>query len=69
MKDRLRKFIEISPVVVEGEPDAHNVILKVTNQSFCVTQHGCETKELAEWTADMLCVALEKIVREMTEKV
>jgi hypothetical protein len=26
-------------------PDAHNVFLHSTNQRFCVTQHGCETKE------------------------
>jgi len=69
MKDRLRKFIEIKPCVVEGTPDAHNVILHVTNQSFCVTPYACDTKEDAEWVADMLCVALERIVIDMTEKV
>ena len=67
MKERLRKFIEIKPVVVQGEPDAHNVFLQVTNQRFCVTSYACETKEDAEWTADMLCVALEKIVQEVTQ--
>ena len=67
MREKLRKFIELRPVVVEGEPDAHNVFLKVTNQQFCLGPFACETKEDAEWTADMLCVALEKIVHEVTQ--
>lgn len=64
MRDRIMKYTEILPVVMEGSPDAHNVFLKVTNQRFCVTQYGCDTKEEAEWTRDMLCVALEKIVTD-----
>jgi hypothetical protein len=60
----MEKYVEIRPVVMEGSPDAHNVFLKVTNQSFCVTPYGCETKEDAEWSRDMLCVALEKIVAD-----
>lgn len=59
---RLEKYVEIQPVVVEGFPDAHNVFLKVTNQRFSVTPYACETKEEAEWTRDMLCIALMKIV-------
>lgn len=66
MREKLRKFIEVKPVVVEGEPDAHNVILRVTNQSFNVTPYACDTKEDAEWVADQLCVALERLVREVT---
>ena len=43
----MEKYVEIRPVVIEGQPDAHNVFLKVTNQSFCVTPYGCETKDEA----------------------
>lgn len=60
----MEKYVEIRPVVMESYPDAHNVFLKVTNQSFCVTQYACETKEGAEWMRDMLCVALAKIVSD-----
>ena len=67
VKERLRKFIDIKPVVVDGEPDAHNVFLHVTNQRFCLTPYA-ETKDDAEWMADMLAVALERIVTQMTEK-
>lgn len=60
----MEKYVEIRPVTIEGHPDAHNVFLKVTNQSFRVTPYGCETKEEAEWTRDMLCVALGKVVSD-----
>lgn len=62
MKEKLEKFVTIQPTVQEGFPDAHNVFLQVTNQRFCVTLYACETKADAEWTKDMLCTALEKIV-------
>lgn len=58
----MEKYVEIQPVVIEGFPDAHNVFLKATNQRFCISQYGCETKDKAEWLRDMLCVALAKIV-------
>ena len=60
----MEKYVEIRPVVMEGSPDAHNVFLKVTNQRFCVTSYACDTKEEAEWTRDMLCVALAQIVAD-----
>lgn len=60
----MERYVEIEPVVMEGYPDAHNVFLKVTNQQFRITPYGCETKEEAEWTRDMLCVALAQIVRD-----
>jgi len=65
MREMIEKYTDIQPVVMDDFPDAHHVFLQVTNQRFCVTPHGCDTKEDAEWTRDMLCVALEKIVREM----
>ena len=64
----LERYVTIAPVVIEDWPDAHHVFLQVTNQRFCVTPHGCETKDEAEWTRDMLCIALDQIVRDQTTK-
>lgn len=64
----MERYVTITPVVIEDWPDAHHVFLQVTNQRFCVTPDGCETKEEAEWTRDMLCVALDQVVREQTTK-
>ncbi len=60
----MAKYVEIRPVVIQGQPDAHHVFLKVTNQSFCVSHYGCETKDEAEWMRDQLCVALAKIIED-----
>lgn len=65
MRELIEKYTNIQPVVMEGCPDAHHVFLQVTNQRFCVSPYGCETKEDAEMVRDMLCVALEKIVRDV----
>jgi hypothetical protein len=65
MKEKLEKYVTIAPVVVEGEPDAHNVFIQVTNQRFCLGPYARETRADAEWTKDMLCTALEKIVRDV----
>ncbi len=64
MEHPMQKYTSIQPVVMEGFPDAHNVFLHSTNQRFCVTMHGCDTKEDAEWIRNMLCIALQKIVDE-----
>ena len=48
--------------MIEGWPDARHVFLNVGNQHFCVTPHGCENIEEAEWMRDMLVIALAKIV-------
>jgi hypothetical protein len=60
----MQKYTLIRPVVIEDLPDAHHVFLQVTNQRFCVSLHGCDTKEEAEWLRDQLCVALAKIVED-----
>jgi hypothetical protein len=65
LRQRLERYTGIRPVIVEGEPDAHRVFLQVTNQRFCIMPH-CDTREEAEWTRNMLCCALEKIVRDFT---
>lgn len=64
----MERYVTIAPVVMDGFPDAHHVFLQVTNQRFCVTPEGCETKEDAEWARDMLCVALAKIVADARTK-
>jgi hypothetical protein len=64
---QMEKYVEIKPAVMDGFPDAHNVFLKVTNQSFCVSPYGCESKAHAEWMRDMLCVALAKIVADSSD--
>lgn len=61
--ERMKKYTEIKPVVVEGSPDAHTIWLKCGNQRFCLSQYQ-DTKEEAEWMQDQLCVALDSIVRE-----
>jgi hypothetical protein len=64
MAHPLEKYTDIRPCVVQGDPDAHTVWLKVTNQEFCITVYAAETKEEAEWMRDQLCVALEKLVQD-----
>lgn len=60
----MEKYVEIRPAVMEGYPDAHSVVLKVTNQQFVIGRWASETKDEAEWLRDMLCVALAKIVAD-----
>jgi hypothetical protein len=60
----MQKYTSIQPVVMDGFPDAHHVFLQATNQRFCVSPHGCNTKQDAEWLRDQLCVALAKIVED-----
>ena len=66
LNEFVKQFVRIAPVVMEGEPEAHNVSLHIGNQGFCVTKYGCENLEEAEWTRDMLCVALESLIRSWT---
>lgn len=67
LRRKIEKYTDIKPVVIEDWPDAHHVFLQVTNQRFCVTPHACETKDEAEFKRDMLCVAIEKIVRDCAD--
>lgn len=60
----MEKYVIISPVVMEDYPDAQNVYLQAGNQRFCFSPHGCETKDEAEWMRDMLCIALDQIVKD-----
>jgi hypothetical protein len=60
--EKVKKYTNIRPVVVEDMPDAHNVFLVVGGQRFNVTPFACDTKLDAEWVQTQLCVALTKIV-------
>lgn len=63
----MERYVEVRPVVVEDFPDAHLVFLKVGNQGFSLDHGGCgyfETRKEAEWTMDMLCIALDRMVRD-----
>jgi hypothetical protein len=63
----MERYTEITPVVVRDTPDAHMLWLKVGNQSFTLSAGGQDyhdTKEEAEWARDMLCIALDQMVRD-----
>jgi len=60
----MEKFVQITPVVMEGYPDACNVWLKVENQKFMISPHSCETRGEAEWLRDMLCIALARVAAD-----
>jgi len=63
LERRLKENYTLSrAVVMEDEPDARTVWLKVGSQEFCVAD--AENKEHAEWMRDMLAKALGKIVNE-----
>ena len=66
MLEKVAKYTEIRPVVMEDFPDAHNVFLVVGGQSFCVTPYACDTKSDAEWTQIQLRIALTKVLVEQT---
>ena len=62
MKLLTQKYSLIEPCVVEDEPDAHTVWLKVGVQSFCITPIACESEEAALWMQRQLCKALESFL-------
>lgn len=62
----MERFTDIRPVVVEGHPDAHLLLLKVGNQQFQLSNGVSEffdTRAEAEWSRDMLCIALDRLQR------
>ena len=67
-KDRLDKFVNISDVVVKGEPDACKVTFDVGSQHFDVTGVYFENKEEAEWMRSMFLKALSAVVEEVRGK-
>ncbi len=61
----MERYVEIRPVLVRDWPDAHLVFMKIGNQQFQIGD-ALETKEEAEWSRDMLCIALDRISRDQT---
>lgn len=59
----MHKYINVRPVIVIDEPDAHQVWLDVGCQHFTVGEY-CETKEQAEWLSSQLQTALLAIISE-----
>lgn len=59
------KYTVATPCVVEGDPDAHNVWLKVGVQGFCVTPHAVEDLESAELCRKQLAQAICGIIADV----
>lgn len=65
----MERYTEVSPCVVDGYPEAHVLWLKIGNQRFTLDAGGqpyYDTKQEAEWARDMLCIGLDRIVRDHT---
>lgn len=62
VSDLKQKYTLSSPVVVQDEPDAHNVYLQVGNQRFCVTPMHCESIEETNHMQTMLANALAALL-------
>ena len=61
------RYTKHQPVLIEGEPDAQTVWLRVGVQSFCVGE--AENEEHAIWRRLMLAKALTKIERNQGRNV
>lgn len=62
----MEKYTVIQPCVVQDVPGAHTLSLKIGNQVFRLSNGVAEffdTKEDAEWSRDMLCIALDRLQR------
>lgn len=62
IKELMEKWTRIAPVVVEGEPDAHNAFFVAGNQQFCISIFAESTKEEASWLCWQFAKALEKVL-------
>jgi hypothetical protein len=63
----MERFVTVTPYATHEQPDGHQVQLVVGNQSFLLSDWSAEyheTKEAAEWVRDMLCIALDALVKE-----
>jgi hypothetical protein len=60
----MEKYVEVTRF---DEDCPWQVRLKVAHQSFTIGRHGgdgFDVKEEAEWMRDMLCIALDAMVRD-----
>lgn len=63
----MERFVEVKRYATDEHPDGHQVQLVVGNQSFILSDGNVEyyeSKEQAEWVRDMLCIALDALVKE-----
>lgn len=65
----MERFVLVKPNSSVGRPEAHSVWLTIGCQSFIISD-GVETNfedvEAAKWMRDMLCIALDALVKECT---
>jgi len=66
LRDRIKSYIKLVPVVVDLPEQQYLVRLEVGGQSF--TLHNHWSKEHAEWSRDMLATALENMINELLPK-
>ena len=60
----LTRYVEIGPGLIE--PEHFIVVLKIDHQSFRL-MHEFETREKAEFMAEQLCIALDRMVIHVCE--
>ena len=61
----MERYVKVVPYPTEANPDACKVVLSIGVQSFTLSDGVdayFETKLAAEWTRDMLCIALHTLV-------
>lgn len=57
----MEKYVKIQPVITE-DGEQFVLLLQIENQQFHVGQFPEETLKGAEWSRDMLCIALARLV-------
>jgi hypothetical protein len=63
----MEKYVVAKRQPTDSEPDRHIVRLEVDVQGFEIGNGAkYESKDHAEWMRDMLCIALDKIVKDQT---
>lgn len=60
----MERYVVIRPQPSEDEPDRYQMRLEIGNQGFQINGGpGCENEENALWMRDMLCIALDNLVK------
>lgn len=62
----MERFVSIRPYATDGYPDGWRVDIAIGNQGFSLSDGNgpvFESKFSAEWTRDMLCIALGNLVK------
>lgn len=58
-REALRWTVSVDPVAVSGEPDAHCLLASIGNQAFHIGPDYMDTKQEAEFFAEMFLHAIE----------